>query len=65
MYMLPHRGWNTLMKELMDITHVMQNSSNELTTLVSVSIKCKQIETFNTYVKLSCLHWDYWWLLSG
>ena len=38
-----------LAKELMVATHVMQSTSNKLSTLVSASVKCKQMEV-NTYM---------------
>ena len=39
---------STLVKELMAVTHIMQSSSNKLSTLVSDSTKCKQTKA-NTY----------------
>ena len=47
-YTLPSRGLSTLAKELTAATHVMQNSSNELSNLVSDCAKCKQTKA-NTY----------------
>ena len=38
------------MKELSVATCVMQSFFNKLSTPVSVSIKCKKIEKFNTYM---------------
>ena len=35
-------------KELMDVTCIMQSSSNELSALFSNNVKCKQTEV-NTY----------------
>ena len=40
-YTLPSRGLSTLMKELTAATCVMQSSSNEVSTLVSDSLKYK------------------------
>ena len=46
----PHpRSLRTLTKELAVATRIMQSSSNKLSTLISISIKCKQTEIFNTY----------------
>ena len=46
---VPHpRGLNTLANELTVATHIMQSSSNKLSTSVSDSLKCKQTIT-NTY----------------
>ena len=45
-----------LAKELMVATRVMQSTSNELSTSVSASVKCKQMEV-NTYMlnSLACV----------
>ena len=39
-----YMGLSTLEKELTVSTRVMQTSSNKLSTLVHVNVKCKQIE---------------------
>ena len=44
-YMPPYQGLSTPAKELTAATHVMQSSSNELSILVSVKAKCKQMKT--------------------
>ena len=41
-YYAHSRGMNTLPKELMTATRVMQGSTNELSILVSGKQKCKQ-----------------------
>ena len=43
-YMLPSWGLSILLKKLTAVTHVMQSSSNELSTLVSGKAKCKQMK---------------------
>ena len=40
---------SNLAKELTVTTRVLQRSSNELSTSLSVSVNCKQMETFNSY----------------
>ena len=52
-------GLSTQTKELTVVTHVMQISSNKLSTPVFISVKCKQMEKFNTYTLNSL---TYWWL---
>ena len=47
-YTLPPAGLSTFPKELTVATRVMQSSSNELSTPVSDSAKCKQMK-LNTY----------------
>ena len=42
MYTLHSQGLSILAKELTVADRIMQSSSNELSTLVSDSIKCKQ-----------------------
>ena len=51
--MLPLRGLSILAKELTTATRVTQSSSNELSTPVSVSVKCKQMEKSNAYTLTS------------
>ena len=43
------RELNNLAKKLTVATRIMQNSSNEPSTPFSVAVKCKKMETFNTY----------------
>ena len=42
--MFPPEGLSTLAKELTATTRIMQNSSNELSTLISGKAKCKQMK---------------------
>ena len=48
-YMLLLWGLSTQAKELTVATHVMQSSSYELSTAVSVYVKCKRMLKFNRY----------------
>ena len=61
-YICDPRRLSTLAKELTVATHVIQSSSNKLSTPVSVSVNVNKRKINSYTFKFFRLLWDCWWL---